>query len=140
MTDLDQQRITEWIGDAFAILCVRVGGLSAAERNLRLGFEAILRQLGTSPLHVVAKSTPPLQTRATASTSDLRHILKALDSCLTIFQRYDAVLTNAQRRMQILVRATRRFAEEELQSRGAAPVTATPTRASASPFTAMAMT
>jgi hypothetical protein len=121
MTDLDQQRIAEWIGDAFAILCVRVGGLSAAERNLRLGFEAILRQLGTSPLREVARSTPPLYTRATATMSDLRQILKALDSCLAVFQRYDAVLNHAQRRIQILVRATRRFAEEELQSRSGAP-------------------
>jgi hypothetical protein len=137
MTDLDQQRIAEWIGDAFAILCVRVSGLSPAERNLRLGFEAILRQLGTSPLCVVAKSAPPLHTRATASTADLRHILKALDSCLAIFQRYDAVLNHAQRRMQILVRATRRFAEEELQSRSTPPVSAP--RVSASPFAAVAM-
>jgi hypothetical protein len=142
MTDLDQQRITEWIGDAFAILCVRVGGLSEAERNLRLGFEAILRQLGTSPLRVVAKSTPPLHSRATASTSDLRHILKALDSCLTIFQRYDPVLTHAQRRTQILVRATRRFAEEELQSRSNPPMAIPRVNApqvSASPFAAVAM-
>ena len=124
MTDLDQQRIAEWIGDAFAILCVRIGGLSAAERNLRLGFEAILRQLGTSPLRVVANSRPPLYSRATASTADLRHILKALDCCLTVFQRYDAVLTEAQRRVQFLVRATRRFADEELRSRRSSAVRA----------------
>ena len=126
MTDLDQQRVAEWIGDAFAILCVRVGGLSAAERNLRLGFEAILRQLGTSPLRVIAKSAPPLHTRAIASIADLRHILKALDSCLAVFQRYDAILTNAQRRIQFLVRATRRFAEEELRSRRAPPISTEP--------------
>ena len=136
MTDLDQQRISEWIGDAFAILCVRVGGLSAAERNLRLGFEAILRHLGTSPLRVVAKSTPPLHTRATASTWDLRHILKALDSCLAVYQRYDAVLNPAQRRTQILVRATRRYADEELQSRSNPPIPVA--RVSASPFAAVA--
>jgi hypothetical protein len=126
MTDLDQQRVAEWIGDAFAILCVRVGGLSEAERNLRLGFEAILRQLGTSPLRVIAKSSPPLHTRATASIADLRHIMKALDCCLAVFQRYDAILTNAQRRIQFLVRATRRFAEEELHNRRAAPISTEP--------------
>ena len=126
MTDLDQQRVAEWIGDAFAILCVRIGGLSEAERNLRLGFEAILRQLGTSPLRVIAKSTPPLHTRATASAADLRHIMKALDCCLMVFQRYDAILTNAQRRIQFLVRATRRFAEEELRSRSTPPVSTEP--------------
>ena len=117
MTALEQQRIAEWIGDAFAILCVRVGGISAAEKNLRLGFEALLRQLGTSPLRVVSR-TPPLPfAAATASTTDLRHIAKSLDSCLAVFERYDAVLTAAQRRIQILVRATRRFADEELRSR-----------------------
>ena len=121
MTDLDQQRVAEWIGDAFAILCVRVGGLSAAEKNLRLGFEAILRQLGTSPLREVAKATPPLHSRVTATVTDLRHIVKALDCCLGVFQRYDAVLNAAQRRVQILVRAARRFAEEELHRRTALP-------------------
>ncbi len=127
MTDLDQQRIAEWIGDAFAILCVRVGGLSAAERNLRLGFEAILRQLGTSPLREISKSSPPLHARAVASAGDLRHIVKALDCCLAVFQRYEAVLTHAQRRSEILVRAPRRFAAEELRSR-------LPMSASAPPF------
>lgn len=131
MTELDQQRVAEWIGDAFAILCVRVGGVSEAERNLRLGFEAILRQLGTSPLRMVAKTAPPLHSRATASTGDLRHILKALDSCLTVFQRYDAVLTAAQRRIQILVRATRRFAEVELHSRSAPNLAHVPTATAA---------
>jgi hypothetical protein len=126
MTELDQQRVAEWIGDAFAILCVRVGGLSAAERNLRLGFEAILRQLGTSPLREISKSTPPLHPRATASTSDLRHILKALDSCLGVFERYAAVLTHAQRRIEVLVRATRRCADEELRNRSATPASASP--------------
>jgi hypothetical protein len=119
MTEIDQQRIAEWIGDAFAILCVRVGGLSSAERNLRLGFEAILRQLGTSPLGIVAKSSPPLSSRATASTADLRHILKALDSCLAIFERYNVALTSGQRQIQGLVRATRAYADDELRSRTA---------------------
>ena len=106
--------MADWIGDAFAILCVRIGGLSAAEKNLRLGFEALLRQLGTSPLRFVAQKPPPLSANTTASITDLRHIAKALDSCLAVFQRYDAVLTPPQRRIQILVRATRRLADEEL--------------------------
>ena len=114
MTGLDQQRISEWIGDAFAILCVRIGGMSPVEVNLRLGFEAILRQLGTPPLRLLARTSPPGFGAINATTSDLRQILKALDSCLAIFQRYDAVLTTAQRRIQILARATRRFAEEAL--------------------------
>lgn len=121
MTESDQQRIAEWIGDAFAILCVRVGGLSKAEINLRLGFEAILRQLGTSPLRVVAQTRLPLS-RTPATTSDLRLIRKALDSCLTVFHRYDRVLTDAQRVVQALVRSARDFAEEELRAREMHPV------------------
>ena len=117
MRNLDQERIAEWIGDAFAILCVRVGGLSAAETKLRLGFETILRHLGTSPLHVVTKAGPPPHVQFPASRGDLRQIMKALDSCLATFERYDAVLTSDQRRIQLLIRATRRFAEEELNSR-----------------------
>ena len=118
MNALDQQRIAEWIGDAFAILCMRLGGFSAAEHNLRLGFDAILRQLGTSPLRMVAKNSAlaPLSA-TTASSADLRHIVKALDSCLAIFERYDAVLTSTQRRIQILVRAARCHAEDELHAR-----------------------
>jgi hypothetical protein len=119
MTELDQQRVAEWIGDAFAILCVRIGGVSAAERNLRLGFEALLRQLGTSPLRMIAHHAPPAFRTTTASNADLRHIRTALDSCLTIFARYDPVLNTDQRRIQLLVRATRRYADEELQSRRA---------------------
>lgn len=117
MTDRDQQRVAEWIGDAFAILCVRMGGFSPAENNLRLGFETILRHLGTSPLREIARTAPSVYSPVAASTSDLRNIIRALDSCLMIFQRYDAVLTTAQRRIQILVRASRRFAEEELSTR-----------------------
>ena len=117
MTRLEQQRITEWIGDAFAILCVRVAGLSVTERNLRLGFEAILRQLGIPPLRMLERANLPSYGRITASTTDLRQIIKALDSCLAIYTRYDAVLSTAQRRIQILVRATKRFAEEELGDR-----------------------
>jgi hypothetical protein len=120
MTDLDQQRVAEWIGDAFAILCVRTGSRSAAETQLRLGFESLLRQLGTSPLRLISRTAPPVFQLAAASPSDLRQIIKALDSCLTVFDRYDAVLNAAQRRIQILVRATRRFADEELGARIAA--------------------
>lgn len=119
MKDLDQQRVAEWIGDAFAILCVRVGGLSAAEKNLRLSFEALLRQLGTSPLRLVTNKPPPPTRASPASTGDLRHIAKALDACLAVFQRYDAVLDVAQRRLLFLVRATRRYAQEEIDSRHA---------------------
>ena len=117
MRNLDQERIAEWIGDAFAILCVRVGGLSAAETKLRLGFETILRHLGTSPLHVVTKAGPPPHVQFPASRGDLRQIMKALDSCLAIFQRYEAILPPAQREMQRLVQDTRRFAEQELEAR-----------------------
>lgn len=116
MTEIAQQRVAEWIGDAFAILCVRVGGLSKAEVNLRLGFEAILRQLGTSPLRLVAESPPPV-TRVPATTADLRLIRKALDSCLAVFQRYERVLTPPQRRVHALVQSTREFAEQELRTR-----------------------
>jgi len=118
MTDLDQRRIAEWIGDAFAILCVRVGGFSEAENKVRLGFESILRQLGTPPLRAITQAPPPLFAPTTgASVADLRHIIKALDSCLAVFDRYSAVLTVAQRRIELLVRATRRHAHEELVHR-----------------------
>jgi hypothetical protein len=117
MTERDQQRVAEWIGDAFAILYVRVGGLSVAERNLRLSFEAILRHLGSSPLREVSRTPPPAYGQVAASSGDLRNIIRALDSCLAVLQRYDAVLNTAQRRIQILVRASRRYAEEELEGR-----------------------
>lgn len=117
MTDLDQRRIAEWIGDAFAILCVRIGGMSEAETKVRLGFEAILRNLGTPPLRALAKAPPPLFGQTGASAADLRQIVKALDSCLAVFARYSPVLTVAQRRIELLVRATRRHAEEELRHR-----------------------
>jgi hypothetical protein len=115
MMERDQQRIAEWIRDAFAILCARVGRFSEAETHLRLGFEAILRQLGTSPLRMVPAATP-FAGRMTTSPGDLRQIIKSLDCCLVVFQRYDAVLTTAQRKTQILARATRRYAAEELQA------------------------
>lgn len=120
ITEPDQRRISEWIRDAFAILCVRASGRSESETKLRLGFEAILRQLGTSPLRELSHRSPPVYGHAAATAGDLRTIIKALDSCLGVFQRYDAVLTTGQRRMQILVRATRRFAEEALVARIAA--------------------
>lgn len=121
MTELDQRRIAEWIGDAFAILCVRVGGFSEAENKVRLGFESILRQLGTPPLRAITKAPPPLFAPTAASVGDLRHIIKALDSCLAIFDRYAAVLTISQRRVELLVRATRRHAHEELLRRTPRP-------------------
>lgn len=121
MTELDQRRIAEWIGDAFAILCVRVGGFSEAENKVRLGFESILRQLGTPPLRAITKAPPPLFAPTGASVADLRHIIKALDSCLAVFDRYSAVLTDTQRRVAILVRATRRHAHEEILYRTARP-------------------
>lgn len=117
MTERDHQRIAEWIGDAFAILCVRVGSFSMAETNLRLAFESILRQLGTSPLREVSRTTPFAFRQIAASVGDLRNIIRALDACLGVFQRYDAVLTAAQRQMEILVRASRRYAEEEVAAR-----------------------
>ena len=126
MTDLDQRRIVEWIGDAFAILCVRVGGYSEAETKVRLGVEAILRHLGTPPLRAITKSPPPLFAPTGASSADLRHIIKALDSCLAVFGRYAAVLNASQRKTEILIRATRRHAEEELESRSRRPVSASP--------------
>ena len=126
MTDLDNRRIAEWIGDAFAILCVRVGGCSAAEAKVRLGVEAILRHLGTPPLRAITTRPPPLFAQAGASNSDLRHILKALDCCLGIFDRYAAVLTPDERRIEILVRATRRHTQEELASRNTRTISASP--------------
>jgi hypothetical protein len=116
MKPADQQRIAEWIGDAFAIFCVRQGGASVADKNVRLGFEALLRHLGTPPLQLRAK-TPPLPDDVSASSTDLRHIIKALDACLAVFERHDSALTTAQRRMQSLVRSTRRHADEELHGR-----------------------
>jgi hypothetical protein len=120
VTDLEHQRVAEWLGDAFAILCVRVGGASEAESNLRLGFEAILRLLRIPPL-VTARAVPAPYRRVTATRADLRHILKALDSCLAIFQRYERVLTPTQRDLQQLVQQTRRFAEAELEMRTGQP-------------------
>src|SRR4051812_14020855 len=117
MTELDRQKVAEWIGDAFAILCVRISSASAAEKNLRLGFETMMRQLGTPPLRMVTRGTAPAFCAVIASKGDLRTIVKALDCCLAIFHRYEAVLTEAQRRIQILVRATKRYAEEELSER-----------------------
>ena len=114
---LDQQRLAEWIGDAFAILCVRQSGVSEAEINLRLGFEHILRHLRTPPLGVVARTAPAPYRPIPATTADLRHIVKALDSCLAVFERYEAILTPAQRDVQRLVQETRRFAEQELEGR-----------------------
>jgi hypothetical protein len=125
MTDMDQRRIAEWIGDAFAILCVRIGGLSEAETQVRLGFEAILRQLGSSPLHVIAQAPPPLFASSGATAADLRLILKALDSCVAVFDRYMGVLSESQRAIEQLVRSTREHTRLELRRRSPAPATIT---------------
>jgi hypothetical protein len=121
VTGQDQQRVAEWIGDAFAILCVRQSGLSDAETNLRLGFEAILRQLRIPPLDVLVKSAPAPYRPVLATPADLRHILKALNSCIAIFERYDAVLTPTQGKTLRMVRDARRFAEQELEARRVQP-------------------
>jgi hypothetical protein len=117
VTALDQQRVAEWIGDAFAILCVRQSGLSDAETNLRLGFESILRHLRIPPLGLLARTAPAPYRRVAATSGDLRLILKALDSSLAIFERYNAMLTPAQRDMHRLIQETRRYAEQELEAR-----------------------
>ena len=117
VTALDQHRIAEWIGDAFAILSVRIGGLSQAEADLRLGFEAILRELRIPPLGIVARNAPVAFRRSTATRADLRYIIKALDSCLAIFQRYDRLLNASQRDIRRLVQDTREFAVMELASK-----------------------
>ncbi|HUR59769.1 MAG TPA: hypothetical protein VM029_18765 [Opitutaceae bacterium] len=117
MTERDQQRIAELVGDAFAILCVRICGISAAEKNLRLGMEATLRQLGTSPLREITRTLRPIYSQVTASSGDLRNIIRALDACLAVLQRYDTVLTATERRVQSLVRASRGYADEELAAR-----------------------
>lgn len=122
VTVQDQQRVAEWIGDAFAILCVRQSGLSDAETNLRLGFEAILRQLRIPPLEVVAKSAPVPYRRIAATPADLRHILKALNSCIAIFDRYERILTSTQRRTLGMVEDARRFTQQELEARRVQPV------------------
>jgi hypothetical protein len=117
VTALDQQRIAERIGDAFAILCVRLSGHSVADAKLRLGFEAILRHLGIPPLGMVAKVAPAPYRRIAATPADLRQILKALDSSLAIFERYEAVLAPAERESQRLVQETRVFVQRELEAR-----------------------
>jgi sugar phosphate isomerase/epimerase len=117
VTALDQQRIAERIGDAFAILCVRLSGHSVAEARLRLGLEAIVRHLGIPPLGMVAKVAPAPYRRIAATPADLRQILKALDSSLAIFQRYEAALAPAERELQRLVRETRVFVQRDLEAR-----------------------
>lgn len=119
LTFLEHRRITRWISDAFAILCVRVSGHSHAEKQLRLGFEAILRHLGTSPLQAITTSPLPAYAAPTVTSFDLRLILQALDASLALFGRYGAVLNQNQRRVEELMRATRAFAFEELGIRTA---------------------
>jgi hypothetical protein len=117
MTEFDEQRIVGWVSEAFAILCVRAGGGSVAEKKVRLGFESILRQLGTPPLRIIARSMPPLGRVISASSGDWRQIINALERSLAIFDRYEALVTPAQRRTRELVAATRQFAHEELRAR-----------------------
>ena len=126
MTPLDQQRVAERIGDAFAILCVRTGGLSASENRLRLGVETILRLLRIPPLRVLARSAPVPYRRASATPADFRHILKALDSCLAILARYDRVLTPPQRELQTHLQRTRLCALQELEARAGRAVDLVP--------------
>lgn len=133
MTERDQHRIAAWIGDAFAILCVRIDGFSAAEKQVRSGFEEILRQLGTSPLRIAARVPPPFGRERATSAADLRHILKALDACLAVFARYQPGLDEAQRRIQRLVTATRTHADEALRGHTAIATTATATSPTAAP-------
>jgi hypothetical protein len=121
VTDLDRQRIAASIGEAFAILCLRVGGASKAETNVRLGFEAILRQLGTPPLRLLSNGGPLRYRRGAASDAELRHILKALDTCSKIFERYQSALSPSERRIHTLVSATRDFAAEEIAARRSVP-------------------
>ncbi len=119
LTLLEQRRITSWISDAFAILCVRVSGPSHAEKQLRLGFERILRQLGTSPLRAITKSPLPAYAAPAVTSFDLRFILQALDASLALSGRYGNALNQNQRRAEELMRATRAFASEELGVRTA---------------------
>lgn len=121
MTDLDRQRIAACIGDAFGVLCARVGGSSTAETNLRLGFESILRQLGTPPLRFVSKGAPLRYRRGAATAGELKHILKALDASLAIFDRYASSMSPAEQRVQTLIVATRQFADDALGERKRAP-------------------
>jgi hypothetical protein len=121
VTDLDRQRIAASIGEAFAILCMRVGGTSKAEANVRLGFEAILRHLGTPPLRLLAHGAPLRYRRGAATEAELRHILRALESCRSIFDRYQPALTAAEQRIYRLVCATRDFAAEEIEARKRVP-------------------
>lgn len=135
MTEFDHQRITSSIGDAFAILCVRAGRGSAAEKRVRLGFEAILRQLGTPPLRMIARSVPPAGRVVGTSSTDWRQIIGALERCLAIFRRYEPLLNANQRRTRELVEATLRFAHEELRHQlmrrlSASPVAPAPDRSS----------
>jgi hypothetical protein len=116
MTASDESHVAEWISDSFAIVCSRIGGFSDRERNIRRGFEAIMRQLGT-PLIPPADASPADGFATGTSSDDLQQILQALDSSLTVFARYDRALTNAERRIQILLRATRRYTGEELHAR-----------------------
>ncbi len=111
--------MVRWISDAFAILCVRVSGHSRAEKQLRLGFEAILRKLGTSPLRAITTSPLPAYAAPAVTSFDLRLILQALDACLALFERYSGVLDQNQRQIEDLMRSTRAFATEELGVRSA---------------------
>lgn len=136
MTEFDLQRITAWIRDGFAILCVRANGGSAAEHQVRLGFEGILRELGTPPLRLLARSLPVPVRVVGASSTDWRQIISALDRCLAVFQRYDPLLNARLRRTRDLIAATRSFAQEQLRSEIARRAAAAPPLAAAVPAAA----
>jgi hypothetical protein len=59
--------------------------------------------------------------RGAATEGELRQILKALDACLAIFDRYASAMTPAEHRIQSLVLATRQFAHETLAERKRVP-------------------
>lgn len=131
----ETRRIIRWISDAFAVLCVRTSGRSKAEKQLCLGFEAILRELGSSPLHAITSSPLPAYAPPSATSGDLRLILHALDSCLATFARYEAVLDATQRRIEARMRETRMYALAALAARGARRAEAS-SPSSANPATA----
>jgi hypothetical protein len=123
MAGVDEQRVTNWIHDASAILGAREIGSSPAETKIRQGFAAILRHLPGAVEGGRLGSPHPTRVTEMLSRSDLRHIAQALDTSLLILDRHDRALTTAQRRIQILVRATRRYATEELNLRDAGTFT-----------------
>lgn len=117
LTPRETRRIVRWISDAFAVLCVRTSGRSKAEKQLCLGFEVILRELGSSPLQAITSSPLPAYAPPCATSGDLRLIIQALDACLATFSRYEAVLDATQRRLDARIRETRAHAIAALGAR-----------------------